>query len=52
MLHRELLRSDETGGRGAPGAFGLVAVDCATQRRTIKDSARYLGGIARRNALA
>jgi len=32
--------------------FGLVAVDRATQRRTIKDSARFLGGIAGRNALA
>lgn len=31
--------------------FGLIAVDRATQRRTVKDSARYLGGIARRNAL-
>jgi beta-glucosidase len=31
--------------------FGLVAVDRATQRRTAKDSARYLGGVARRNAL-
>jgi beta-glucosidase len=31
--------------------FGLVAVDRATQRRTVKDSARYLGGIAQRNAL-
>jgi beta-glucosidase len=29
--------------------FGLIAVDRATQRRTVKDSARYLGGIARRN---
>ncbi|WP_436791399.1 glycoside hydrolase family 1 protein [Yinghuangia sp. YIM S10712] len=31
--------------------FGLIAVDRATQRRTPKDSARYLGAIARRNAL-
>ncbi|WP_427921393.1 glycoside hydrolase family 1 protein [Streptomyces sp. cg40] len=31
--------------------FGLVAVDRATQRREVKDSARYLGEIARRNAL-
>jgi len=31
--------------------FGLVAVDRADQHRTVKDSARYLGGIARRNAL-
>lgn len=31
--------------------FGLIAVDRATQRRTVKDSARFLGGIARRNAL-
>ena len=32
--------------------FGLVAVDRATQVRTVKDSARYLGGIARRNAVS
>jgi beta-glucosidase len=31
--------------------FGLVAVDRATQRRTVKPSARYLGEIARRNRL-
>jgi len=31
--------------------FGLIAVDRGTQRRTVKDSARYLGGIARRNAM-
>jgi beta-glucosidase len=31
--------------------FGIVAVDRDTQRRTVKDSARYLGGIAQRNAL-
>lgn len=31
--------------------FGIVAVDRATQRRTIKPSATYLGNIARRNAL-
>lgn len=31
--------------------FGLIAVDRATQRRQVKESARYLGGIARRNAL-
>ena len=29
--------------------FGLVAVDRATQQRTIKPSARYLGEIAKRN---
>ena len=32
--------------------FGLVAVDRATQARTVKDSARYLGAIARRNVLS
>jgi beta-glucosidase len=31
--------------------FGLVAVDRETQRRTPKPSARWLGSIARRNAL-
>jgi hypothetical protein len=31
--------------------FGLVAVDRATQRRTVKDSARYLGDVARRHVL-
>jgi beta-glucosidase len=31
--------------------FGIIAVDRETQRRTVKDSARYLGGIAQRNAL-
>lgn len=32
--------------------FGLIAVDRNTQRRTVKDSARLLGEIARRNALS
>jgi beta-glucosidase len=31
--------------------FGIVAVDRATQQRTIKPSAAYLGNIARRNSL-
>lgn len=31
--------------------FGLVAVNRETQERTVKPSARYIGGIARRNAL-
>ena len=31
--------------------FGLVAVDRATQARTPRDSARWLGAIARANAL-
>ncbi len=31
--------------------FGLVAVDRATQQRTIKPSGRYLGEIARRNRI-
>ena len=31
--------------------FGLVHVDYATQRRTIKDSGRYYAKIARANAL-
>ncbi len=29
--------------------FGLIAVDRRTQRRTVKPSARWLGGIARAN---
>jgi beta-glucosidase len=32
--------------------FGLVAVDRATQERTVKPSARHLGAIARANSLA
>ncbi|GGX30970.1 glycoside hydrolase family 1 protein [Streptomyces lomondensis] len=32
--------------------FGLIAVDRDTQRRTPKESARYLGALAQRNALA
>jgi beta-glucosidase len=31
--------------------FGLIAVDRTTQERTIKPSARFLGGIARKNRL-
>jgi beta-glucosidase len=31
--------------------FGLIAVDRETQRREVKDSARYLGAIAQRNGL-
>jgi beta-glucosidase/6-phospho-beta-glucosidase/beta-galactosidase len=31
--------------------FGIVAVDLARQRRTIKASATVLGDIARRNSL-
>ncbi|PWT97604.1 MAG: beta-glucosidase [Terriglobia bacterium] len=31
--------------------FGLIAVDHQTQQRTIKPSARYLGGIARQNQI-
>jgi beta-glucosidase len=31
--------------------FGLVAVDRATQARTVKPSARWLGAIARANAM-
>ena len=31
--------------------FGIVSVDLATQKRTIKPSAAFLGNIARRNAL-
>lgn len=32
--------------------FGLIGVDRATQQRQVKESARYLGGIARANRLA
>jgi beta-glucosidase len=31
--------------------FGLIGVDRATQKRTLKESARYLGNIAKRNGL-
>jgi beta-glucosidase len=31
--------------------FGLIGVDRTTQERTVKPSARYLGNIARNNAL-
>lgn len=37
---------------GYAPTFGLIAVDRDTQRRSVKDSARYLGAVARRNALA
>jgi beta-glucosidase len=30
---------------------GIVAVDRATQKRTIKPSGAYLGNVARRNSL-
>jgi len=33
-------------------AFGLIAVDRSTQERTVKPSARWLGEVARRNALS
>lgn len=36
-------------GLGYRPTFGLVAVDRATQKRTIKPSARFLGAIARAN---
>lgn len=36
---------------GYQPTFGLIAVDRATQRRAVKNSARYLGDIARRGAL-
>jgi len=32
-------------------SFGLIAVDRSTQERTVKPSARWLGEVARRNAL-
>jgi len=32
--------------------FGLIDVDRATQQRRVKESGRYLGNIAHRNALA
>lgn len=31
--------------------FGLVHVDFGTQRRTVKESGRYLGRVAKANAL-
>lgn len=36
---------------GYEPTFGLIAVDRATQRREVKNSARYLGDAARRGAL-
>lgn len=50
-LHWTLLDNFEWMHGFAP-KFGLIAVDRATQRRTVKESARYLGAVARRNALA
>ncbi|UGQ12802.1 family 1 glycosylhydrolase [Yinghuangia sp. ASG 101] len=50
-LHWTLLDNFEWMHGFAP-KFGLIAVDRATQRRTVKESARFLGAIARRNALA
>jgi beta-glucosidase len=37
--------------RGYEGCFGLLAVDRATQRRSIRPSAALLGTIARTNAV-
>jgi beta-glucosidase len=31
--------------------FGLIAVDRATQARTVKESARFLGNIAQHNGV-
>jgi beta-glucosidase len=39
-------------GQGYQMQFGLIGVDRATQERTIKPSARMLGGIARANKMA
>ena len=36
---------------GYRARFGLIGVDFATQERTVRDSARFLGEAARRNAL-
>ncbi|GAA3194160.1 glycoside hydrolase family 1 protein [Actinocorallia longicatena] len=36
---------------GYAPTFGVIAVDRATQQRQVKDSGRYLGSVARRNAL-
>lgn len=36
---------------GYEPTFGLIGVDRTTQQRTMKNSARYLGEIAARNAL-
>src|SRR5271157_3166746 len=38
--------------RGYGMTFGLIGVDRATQERTVKPSARFLGEIARTNRLA
>jgi beta-glucosidase len=37
--------------KGYEGCFGLLAVDRATQRRSIRPSAALLGGIARANGV-
>jgi beta-glucosidase len=39
-------------GQGYQMQFGLIGVDRATQERTIKPSARMLGGIGRANKMA
>jgi beta-glucosidase len=48
-LHWSLLDNYEW-GRYAP-TFGLIAVDRTTFARTVKPSAKWLGGVARANAL-
>jgi beta-glucosidase/6-phospho-beta-glucosidase/beta-galactosidase len=49
-LHWSLLDNYEW-ANGFEARFGLVGVDYATQRRTVRDSARRLGHIMRTNAL-
>ena len=41
----------ESAYHGPIPKFGLIAVDRATQRRTVKPSARYLGKIAQQNRI-
>ena len=48
-LHWSLLDNDEWGSYRP--TFGLIAVDGGTFTRTIKPSARWLGGVAMANAL-
>ena len=49
-LHWSLLDNYEW-AEGFRGRFGMIEVDYATQRRTVRDSARRLADIIARNEL-
>jgi beta-glucosidase len=49
-IHWSLLDNFEW-ARGYGMRFGLIGVDRATQERTVRPSARHLGGIARANSI-